>query len=326
MSFRRENKRMKKKLKYILPISVVLIVAVILVFVFLMKEESYRVIQVSNVDGTAEVEREEIGVLDAYNGMRLQTEDAVLVEAESYLYLKLDEDKYAMLEPGTKIRLKATGNSTNSKTSIYLESGAIVNRLDSKLSEESSYEISTPNSTMAIRGTIFRVEVLPTEDGSGVETLVSVYEGEVASQLIQPDGTIEDAVILVANDKSILIRNTETETTLVNDPENVEYEELKKNVLDFIMKAIEEREDSGISQETEEIIKETLEALEEPTPTPVPTEFTVTFRYQGTVFATQKVLRGECATAPLLVPSMNGGWEFDFSAPITEDVVIDWKE
>lgn len=326
MSFRRENKRMKKKLKYILPISVVLIVAVILVFVFLMKEESYRVIQVSNVDGTAEVEREEIGVLDAYNGMRLQTEDAVLVEAESYLYLKLDEDKYAMLEPGTKIRLKATGNSTNSKTSIYLESGAIVNRLDSKLSEESSYEISTPNSTMAIRGTIFRVEVLPTEDGSGVETLVSVYEGEVASQLIQPDGTIEDAVILVANDKSILIRNTETETTLVNDPENVEYEELTKNVLDFIMKAIEEREDSGISQETEEIIKETLEALEEPTPTPVPTEFTVTFRYQGAVFATQKVLRGECATAPLLVPSMNGGWEFDFSAPITEDVVIDWKE
>lgn len=326
MSFRRENKRMKKKLKYILPISVVLIVAVILVFVFLMKEESYRVIQVSNVDGAAEVEREEIGVLNAYNGMILQTEDDVMVEAESYLYLKLDEDKYAMLEPGTKIHLKATGNSANSKTSIYLESGAIVNRLDSKLSEESSYEISTPNSTMAIRGTIFRVEVLPTEDGSGVETLVSVYEGEVASQLIQPDGTIEDAVVLVANDKSILIRNTETETTIVNDPENVEYEELTKNVLDFIMKAIEEREDSGISQETEEIIKETLEALEEPTPTPVPTEFTVTFRYQGAVFATQKVLRGECATAPLLVPSMNGGWEFDFSAPITEDVVIDWKE
>ena len=317
---------MKNKLKYILPIGCVLVVLVIVALVVLLKKEDYRVIQVSNIDGTAEVERQEIGVLDAYTGMMLQSEDDVVVEADSYLYLKLDEDKYVMLEPGTKIHLQATGNSASSKTSIYVECGAIVNRLDKKLSEESSYEITTPNSTMAIRGTIFRVEVLPKEDGSGVDTLVSVYEGEVAGQLIQPDGTVEDAVILVSGDETVIIRNDEVETTLVSENEVVEYEELTRKILEFIMKAIDEREESGVSEETEETIRDLLSDKLTPTPTPVPKECTVTFLYQGKVFATQTVTSGACATVPVLVPSLSGGWEFDFSAAITEDTSIEWKE
>lgn len=343
---------MKNKLKYILPIGGILIVLAVVLLVFLLKKEDYRVIQVSNIDGSAEVEREEIGILDAYTGMLLQSEDDVVVEAESYLYLKLDEDKYVMLEPGTKIHLKATGNSASSKTSIYLESGAIVNRLDSKLSEESSYEITTPNSTMAIRGTIFRVEVLPKEDGSGAETVVSVYEGEVAGQLIQPDGTIEDAVILVNGDETVLIRNTKEETVIVSEGETVEYEELTRRTLEFIMKAVEEREESGISEETENVIREILEQTPTPTPeptptvtpeptptvtpeptptpeptlTPLPENCIVTFLYQGSVFATQQVQNGECATVPLLLPSLSGGWDFDFSKAITENTEIVWKE
>lgn len=316
---------MKKNLKYILPIAGIVLVIVVVAVFFLLREEAYRVIQVSKVDGQAEVEREDIGMLDAYEGMLLQSKDNVAVQTESYLYLELDEDKYIMLEPESKFRLEATGNSTNSKTSIYLEEGAIVNRLDNKLSENSSYEVTTPNSTMAVRGTIFRVEVRPLPDGSGVETCVSVYEGEVECALIQPDGTVEDAVVIVGGDETIIIRNTETETTIVSDPEDVEYEELERKVLEFIQKAIEEREESGMTKETEELIHLLLSGKDTPATEP-DAVYTVTFLYKGSTFATQKVQSGECASIPVLLPALTGGWDFDFSKTIESDLTIEWKE
>jgi hypothetical protein len=310
---------MKSKLKFILPIGGVLIAVVVVLLVFLLREEAYRVIQVSKVEGHAGVQRIDVGSLDAYAGMMLQSEDEVSVDAESYLYMKLDEDKYVMAEPGCKMHLKASGSSANSKTSIHLEDGAVVNRLDNKLSEESLYEVSTPNSVMAVRGTVFRVEVVIAEDGT-LETHVSVYEGEVACSLIQPDGTVEDEIILVANDETIIIRSEKDDTFLVYDePEEVEYEELERKILEFILKSIEENEDHEVTEETEELIRYLLSDRTVDT-------YTVTFRHNGNVFATQKVTGGECAAVPILLPSMTGGWDFDFTKPIEQDTIIDWKE
>ena len=55
-------------------------------------------------------------------------------------------------------------------------------------------------------------------------------------------------------------------------------------------------------------------------------EYTGTFIYNGKVFATQQVTAGECATCPVLMPAKSGRWDFDFAAPITEDIRIQWKE
>ena len=53
--------------------------------------------------------------------------------------------------------------------------------------------------------------------------------------------------------------------------------------------------------------------------------FTVTFIYNGNVFGTQTVKKGECAQMPSLMPAPSGSWDFDFNTPITEDVEIIWK-
>lgn len=308
---------MKNKLKVILPIGGVLIAAVVVLAVFLLGKEAYRVIQVSKIEGHAGVERVDIGTLDAYAGMMLQSEDSVSVDAESYLYLKLDEDKYIMAEPGCKMHLSATGNSTNSKTEIRLEEGSVVNRLDNKLSEESAYGITTPNSTMAVRGTVFRVEVLIAEDGI-LETRISVYEGEVGCCLIQPDGTVGEEFIIVANDETIVIRSENDRTYLVTDkPEEVEYEKLERKILEFILKAIDENQDHEVTDETEELIRWLLSNRTYIT-------YTITFYAGGELFGTQQVTEGECATVPLLLPSMTGHWDFDFSTPIEQDIRVDW--
>ena len=251
---------MKNKWKIILPIGIVAVIALATALFLFFKNEEYRSIQVYEVDGTAEVDREVIGVLDAYAGMMLQSEDDVLVEAESYLYLKLDEDKYVLLEPGTRAYLKATGNSENSKTSIYVESGAIVSRLDNELSENSVYEVITPNSTMAVRGTIFRIEVTAAEDGEETTTKVLVFEGAVDSKLIQPDGGVSEEVIRISSNKTITIKASAEESEYVGEPETVsneEYIEMENKILKFLVEAVEEREEQGKEIEVpEEVIEE----------------------------------------------------------------------
>ena len=121
----------------------------------------------------------------------LESGDEVAVDSSSNLVLELDGDKYVMLEPGTKITLEAEGTKTDSKTTIHLQAGAVVNHLTEKLNDKSSYEVTVPNSTMAVRGTVFRVEVTYDENGDSFAT-VSVFQGVVASRLIFPDGTIEE--------------------------------------------------------------------------------------------------------------------------------------
>ena len=96
---------MKKNWKIILAAVSAVVIAVVAFAVILLGRESYRSIQVHEVEGIADVDRIRVGVLDAYAGMMLQNEDAVSVESESYLYLKLDEDK---LSPTVQSRLICT--------------------------------------------------------------------------------------------------------------------------------------------------------------------------------------------------------------------------
>lgn len=142
------------------------------------KEESYRMIKVMSVDGTVTVERESVGTLDAYADMKLENGDKLSVEANSSLVLNLDDDKYAMLESGTRLTLEASGTKETSRTTIHLQDGAVVNYLTQKLNEDSSYEVTVPNSTMAVRGTVFRVEVTYDENGDSY-TKVQVFHGVV---------------------------------------------------------------------------------------------------------------------------------------------------
>lgn len=56
-----------------------------------------------------------------------------------------------------------------------------------------------------------------------------------------------------------------------------------------------------------------------------PKTYTVTFKYQGQVFATQRVKQGEKAAAPVLVPATSGAWDFDFETKIQANTTITWK-
>lgn len=223
------------------------------------KEEDYRQIQVYKIDGTATVARAGSN-MDVYENMQLQSGDIVETAANSYVQLKLDEDKYILLEPETKISLQATGDSADSNTAIFLEKGAIVNQLDNPLSEKSDYQVTTPNSTMAVRGTTFRVEITYDENGESFAK-VAVYGGKVECMLVFPDGSVQEPVMIEGNTE-VLVRGDSEESEYVMTT-TTSYEELREKVLEFLEVAIERGEELSISQEEIEVLIEAQQALEE---------------------------------------------------------------
>lgn len=259
-------------------------------------EESYRQIKVYEIEGNATVTRDETMEVEPYVNMLLQNKDVAETVEESYLQLQMDEDKYILLEPSTKIQIEAEGDSADSKTKINLLKGAVVNRIDEKLSANSTYEVNTPNSTMAVRGTTFRVEISYDENGESYTTL-TVCEGKVECRLIEPDGTISEEVIVLEKGEQIQIHGDDALTEYLGDKETVDFEKLKDKVLGFI----------GYMEDKEEIETETETEIETETEMETETE-------TETKSEAENLPESEKTETPVNIPANSesedsGGWD-----------------
>lgn len=246
-------------------VAVLLIVAVVAaILIFTKKKEAYRIIKVYEVEGEAFVNRDGVDDLEPYANMVLESGDTVRVDTGT-MTLKLDEDKYIYLEQGTEICLVAEGTDSDSKTTIELKKGAITNEIQNKLSADSSYEVNTPNATMAVRGTIFRVEI--TYDESGVcYTKVSTLEGKVASRLVYADGTISDDEVMVERGYEVTIYQDDENTDYLTGVKPIDFSQLPEYLLDkfedIIRQLIEELEQTEDEPSTEE--KDETQDIKEP--------------------------------------------------------------
>ncbi len=307
-----ENKKTKKGLIIGIVVALIALVGVVITILMLSgKEDAYRLIKVYELDGKAVVSRPDTGDIDAYSNMVLESGDSIYLQSGT-MTLKLDDDKYVYVEEGSRFELIATGTSSNSKTTINLTEGAITNDIQNKLSDESSYEVNTPNSNMAVRGTTFRVCIYK-EEGV-LYTKNTVFEGEVATRLKYKDGSYSVEVVSVPGGKEIIIYEDASTTDYLTDIVDIDYdalpEEIKKLLEDILGEEFVNA--AGISTRTDA-------EKEEKGP------FTVTFMYNGNVFGTQTVEKGKCAQVPTLMPAEKGSWDFDFTTPIMEDTDINWR-
>ena len=255
---------MKTWVKYGAAIMGLLIVSALIISFGMKKEESYRDIKVMSIKGTATVERASVGSLDAYEDMKLESGDRLSVDSNSSLILSMDDNKYAMLEPGSSLTLEADGTRENSRTVIHLEAGAVMNYLSEKLSEKSSYEVTVPNSTMAVRGTVFRVAIVYDEDGDSYTT-VQVFDGIVGCRLVFPDGTISEEEVQLAPGKEVLIHgDTEISEYVGDKGHDIDYTTLNRETLEFLLFCIDDGSDLCLTREEVEELLRRLDQTEEP--------------------------------------------------------------
>jgi len=305
-----EEKKVSKKLIIIgIAAAVVIITGAVIAFLFMhKKKDDYRLLKIYEFSGEGIVERKEVGSITPYSNMVLESGDKVTLTNGS-LTILADDDKYIYLDEGTVIELVASGTKKDSRTKIELENGGITCDVQNKLSDESTYEINTPNASMSIRGTIVYVFYDPNDEKG--KTRAVTFEGVMDSVLIYEDGSREVTVVPVpAGQEVIITRDTET-TYYFQKPKPIDYNSLPERILRLIQKKNDTGRDTSITNPEIEVI------LNGP--------YTVTFEYNKKVFATQSVKKGEKAVRPTLNPAASGDWNYNFNEPVTKDITVEWK-
>ncbi len=264
-----EKTMLIKVIAAIFGVAAVVTGAVVAVRHFTKAEDSYRSILIYELEGTANIEREGTGTIDAAENLYLESGDQLTTAADSFVRLKLDDDKYIMVEEDTVLSIEAVGTREDSKTKIQLVQGAVTNEIQNALSADSIYEVATPNSVMAVRGTIFRVEVYFDEEGEAYARL-SVFDGKVGSVLILPDGTMENEVT-VQEGSEVIIHSNQELTEYLAGPADIVFEELSTQSLLTLYDLVEaDISITGTNKEELEILiwGEKKEEAEKPKETP----------------------------------------------------------
>lgn len=245
----------KKKMILFGGAAAVIIVAAVILF-FNKGEDSYRSILVYELEGSAEIERQDIGVMAAAENLYLESGDRITVSEGSTMRMKLDDDKYVTAEENTIFSVVAEGDSKDSKTTISLEQGAITNEIQNHLSEDSEFETSTPNSVMAVRGTIYRVE-LYLDENNEQNTKVCTFDGTVGATPILPDGTKGEEISVEAGYEL----NVDADGT-VTGPMAIAFEELPEEALQILNELLESG--APVKGVTKESLDSLMAAQEEP--------------------------------------------------------------
>lgn len=194
-----------------------------------MQGKGFRSISVEQMAGTVNVTGEKNNGL-AYVGQQLYSGDNVSVEEASELTMCMDNDKYVYADANTRFSIQASTPKEDSLIKLYLEEGSELNELKSKLGAGDTYEVDTPNSTMSVRGTTFRVTVYKGADGN-TYTLLEVIEGNVECALKTTGGVYTGEKVVFSAGQSALVRgNTDLSEFLVGE-ENEKVLELNYEVL-----------------------------------------------------------------------------------------------
>lgn len=317
--------------------AVVIAAAVILIVCLNKNTDVYRIIKVMSVSGLVTAERESIGELDAYEGMVLQSGDHLHVAGNSSMVMTMDEDKVAYVEENTQFSVIAEGTSASSKTYIDVKDGTITCEIRNKLSDDSLYEVNTPNSTIAIRGTAVSIEVISDEltvlkkmdngikyHAEVIETIqknkftsvtrISVTDGKVAVQCKDGKGNPVGDPIDLGETKEVYIGGNENTSQVLIPVSDIDLSTFSKTTLEIFEKI---KKESGKCVYSDDELEDALNTMEE-------SEYTVTFTNSGSVFGTQTVKKGGTITEPTLIPTSKGHWDTEFSTPVENDVEIKW--
>ena len=257
---------MSKKAGVVIGAVLAAVVAVAVCCVVLMggKNEAYRSIMVYQVDGNATITRERVGEMAAYENLMLQSGDSVAVASESSMRLKLDDDKYLLAEQDTLMNIVADGDDADAKTYIDLKQGSVTSEIQNKLGPNASYEVNTPNSIMAVRGTIFRVEVAKNESGE-TDTRLTVFEGTVSARAVMPDGTVSDEEVMVEAGQELYVEGTVMSFSDLGEPTNTDYESLPQVLQEYIeeLGGDTAKNAQGIEEQEQQMQAKAEEAQEE---------------------------------------------------------------
>ncbi len=257
------HKRGKQKVSRML-LSVLTLLLAVFLLLGCKKEEVYRNIRITEITGGAVVNREGKEGLKAYVNMNLQSADELITEKGAKVTLRLDDDKYIIVDEDSKLVLIAGGTEEDSTTRIELEYGAVFSDIREKLSDKSGYEVVTPSSVMSVRGTQFEVvyREIKDEEGKLLDKVMKVltFEGEV---YVKPEGA-GDRRISKAGTMEVLVESKDGRYVFDGGTKRIEAEDLSELSATYLKEELSESEKDWPEEEKawkEELLEKAEEFL-----------------------------------------------------------------
>ena len=203
--------------------------------------EDYRTIKIQELNGSTTIASNDVSVQEAYKGMNLESGDVVTVQKDGNMTLLLDMDKYMFADEGTKFKVEASGNSDkgNTKTRIVLEEGSVLCRLDTKLGDDETFEVETPNSVMSVRGTIFKMTIYKDENGENYAR-VDVLEGAVKVDLYNENGEKTGEEGLIEAGKAATVHSNPDISEFVIGDSDISYDDFSEEMATFVVNVIDD--------------------------------------------------------------------------------------
>ncbi|MBR4781743.1 MAG: FecR domain-containing protein [Lachnospiraceae bacterium] len=165
---------MKKKILIPIIAGVLVIIGVVLFLVLSSdKDDAYFSIKILETKGTVSIDRDKSSIR-ADEGLKIRDKDYITVSSDGYARIDCDRSTYARFEHDTEASFAA--NSAR-KLKIKLVKGEMVVEVQEKYESGEALNIVTPNTVMAIRGTVVAVRCIPTADG-GTRTVNYCLEGK----------------------------------------------------------------------------------------------------------------------------------------------------
>lgn len=224
-------KTTKVRLIVFITIPVLLVSMLVMVLYLVSNADTYENIKIFEINGEVIIDRKNEDKIDTYENMNLISGDIITVSENSNAKLQLDDDKFALIEPNTKLEIEVAGQENNKKFKINLISGALITEIQNKLDANSSFDIHTPNSTMSVRGTVFRVEASKDSDGNYISNL-QVYEGKVEVNI----NDTENSTIIVEKGKSAQVVSDSSTAKYAYTNKNLDISDLPDCSLEYLKK------------------------------------------------------------------------------------------
>ncbi|MCR5311204.1 MAG: FecR family protein, partial [Lachnospiraceae bacterium] len=221
------------------------LIAGISYFVLFYQDLKFRSVVVDEVTGTVSVDGGgKSGKLTV--GEHLVDGDYVSVPSEAALTLCADTNKYLRADENTSFKIETGNILTGKGIRIVMDSGSTLSTLDEKLKEGEFWQVDTPNSTMAVRGTTFRVTVYKSKLEK-TYTLLEVEKGavQVNTHLADDKTQLEEDLFSVG--ECAVIKGDDKKSTFLKDKKGntkwtLDYDALPE---DNVERLVEILEDAG---------------------------------------------------------------------------------
>lgn len=199
-------KILSENLKLILigVISILMIIAGAIVVSLYFGGDVARNLTVTDISGTVNITRDGKGINVARQS-KLRSGDIISTDKNGSVRISIDGDKYIWVEPDSSAYIYFTDVASKGDISVNLTKGSVICQLNSELKGGASFSLKTPNSTVSVKGTVFRAEFDYAQEYKN-------YKNVMITQVQNFDGTVElqlyDAEKQPSNLPMVLIERT----------------------------------------------------------------------------------------------------------------------